>query len=208
MTWLLDLKLIRFFDFYLAVTFVASTALRARQYGAVVKLVRTFGGRWPLLLKLVTQHRQIFLTRGTVLPLIASLGMLFLQTLASRLIWPQAHLSFDQLRGSWIALLAVSVLGIGMVAFDLWGILVVGEVNNAELEKYFDQAEKWLRRAPMLQIFTAGLFRPREIVAKEVKAALLSASDMLNYNLKWVAVQAAIRLLFGLSLWVSWAFLG
>src|SRR4051794_17201952 len=100
MSWLLEIKLIRLFDFYLTATFVASTAMRIRQYHAILTLVRTFGGRWPLLLKLVSQHRNIFLTWGTVLPLIVSLGMLLLQTLASRLVWPEAQLSVDQLLGN------------------------------------------------------------------------------------------------------------
>ncbi len=210
MSWLLDLKLIRLFDFYLALTFIISMTLRIRQYGAVVKLIGTFGGRWPLLLKLVTKHRRIFLTWGTVWPLIASLGMLLLQTLASRLIWPQAHLSVDQLRASWPALAIVFVLCAGMIAFDIWGIVDVGEVNKAELEKYFDQAEFWLRswKAPVVRFFTLGYIHPRKMVATEVKAALLSASAMLNYNLWWLAIQAGLRLLYGLSLWVSWAYLG
>ncbi len=207
MHWLTDLKLIRLFDFYLALTFVASLALRFSQYAAILGLVRKFGGRWPLLLKLVSQHRQIFLTWGTVLPLIVSLGMLLLQTLASRLIWPQAHLSVQQLLDAWPALVAVSVCGIGMVAFDLWGIVDVGKVDQAEVETYFDRAEYWLSswKAPVVRYITFGYIHPRKMVAKEVASALVSTSAMLNYNLWWLALQAGLRFLFGLSLWLSWA---
>jgi len=210
MSWLLDLKLIQVFDFYLAATFVASTALRIRQYRAVLGLVAAFGGRWPHLLTLVKQHRSVFLTWGTVLPLVVSLGMLAMQMLASRLVWPHADLTLRTLLGAWPALTAVAACGVGMIAFDLWGILDVSEVDRAQLDKYFDQAEYWLRSwaAPVVRFFTLGWINPRRLVAKEVESALLGASAMLNWNLWWLACQAGLRLLFGLSLWLSWAWLG
>jgi hypothetical protein len=210
MSWLLQLKLIPLFNFYLALTLFASTALRMRQYWAVIHLVRTFGGRWPRLLKLVSAHRSVLITWGTVLPLVVSLGMLVIQMLASRLVFPQAHLAVDQLLDSWVACSVVAVCGAAMVAFDVWGIFDVGEVDRRELEKYFDQAEYWLRSwaAPMVRIFTFGWIHPRRMVAKEVQSALVSASEMLNYNLWWIAAQAGLRLLFGGALWVSWAWLG
>jgi hypothetical protein len=209
MSWFHDLKLIRLFDFYLAMTFVVSTVLRIRQYRAVLGLIQTFGGRWPNLLKLVTQHRQIFLTWRTVLPLASSLGLLLLQTLASRLVWPDARLTLEELLHSWLATTAVAVCGIGMIAFDVWGILDVGEIDRVQLDKYFDLAEHWLCswKAPVVTFFSFGYYNPRKIVAREVQAALLSASDVLNYNLRWIAAQAVLRLLFGFALWLSWAFL-
>ena len=114
MTWLYDLRLIRLFDFYLAAAFIASTVLRLRQYWTVLSLVRTFGGRWPKLLKLVTQHRHIFITWRTMLPLIASLGMLLIQMLASRLVWPDATLTVAELLNlhAWPALTAISLCGV------------------------------------------------------------------------------------------------
>ena len=210
MSWLYDLKLIRLFDFYLAAAFIASTVLRLRQYWTVLGLVRTFGGRWPNLLKLVSQHRHIFLTWGTVLPLIASLGMLLLQMFVSRFVWPDATLAVRELLGIWTALIVIGICGVGMIVFDVWGIFDVGQIDRAELEKYFDQAEYWLRSwaAPVVRIFTLGYVHPRKMVAKEVESALLSASSMLNFNLWWLAWQAGLRLLFGLSLWLSWAWLG
>ncbi len=209
MSWLYDLKLLHLFDFYLAAAFVASIALRVRQYHAVIGLIRTFGGRWPHLLKLVTQYRHIFLTWGTVLPLFVTLGMFLVQMLASRLVWPDAHLSVEHLLASWPALTAVCVCGVGMIAFDVWGIFDVAEIDRVDLEKYFDQAEYWLRSwaAPVVRFFTLGYVNPRKMVATEVESALLQASAVLNWNLWWLTGQAGLRLLFGLSLWLSWAFL-
>ena len=45
-----DLNLIRCFDWYLMLIFVAGTALRVRQYRALLALIWLFPGRWPRLL--------------------------------------------------------------------------------------------------------------------------------------------------------------
>src|SRR5689334_6936254 len=90
MAWLLELRLIRFFGFYLAVMFLLSTWVRLRQYGTILRLVRGMPNRWPLLLQLVRKHVHIFLTWGTVLPLALLLTVLALNTIASRLLWPLA----------------------------------------------------------------------------------------------------------------------
>src|SRR5579875_2276012 len=90
MSWLLDLRLIRFFSFYLAVMFLLSTWMRLRQYGTIVRLVRSMPNRWPRLLELVKQHVHIFLTWGTVLPLMLLLSIFILNFLASNWLWPLA----------------------------------------------------------------------------------------------------------------------
>jgi len=75
------------------------------------------------------------------------------------------------------------------------------------LEKYFDQAEFWLRSwtAPVVRFFTLGRINPRQMVAVEVRTALVNSSRMLNSTLWWVVIQAGLRVAFGLSLWGSYA---
>ena len=206
------LNLIALFDFYLALTFLLSTAVRVRQYAAVLALVRTFPSRWPRLLDLVKQHRSIFLTWETVAPAALALGLMLLQTLASRLVWPDAGrppngLTVGRLGEHPAALPFVGLFGLGMLAVDVYFILVVGEVDRREMEKYLDQAEFWLKSwaAPVVRTVTFGFINPRQMVAVEVRTALLSASRMLNVTLWWVVLQAALRIAYGLSLWVTYA---
>jgi hypothetical protein len=209
MSWLLELRLLHLFGFYLWAALVASTVMRIRQYRAILGLVGAFRYRWPKLLALVHQHGAIFLTWGTLLPLIMTLVLAVAQRVAYGYIWPDADLRVQDLHRSLAAMIVVAICGVAMLAYDIWGIVDVGEVNRPELEKYFDQAEHWLTtwKAPVLRIFTLGRINPRKMVAKEVKSALESASASLNYNLWWLAWQAGLRILFGLSLWISWAFL-
>lgn len=204
MSWLPDLRLFRSFELYLSLMFLISTYLRFRQYRAVVGLVRHFPGRWPRLFEMVKKHGNLFLTWGTVFPLVVTLGLLLAQTLARHLVWPGADVftAPDLLHLRW-ALPAVLVTGAAMLAFDFWATTTVGEIDRPQMEKYFDQAEFWLRSpaSRVVHIVTLGYVNPRKMVAVEVRSALVSASKLLNTSLWWVSLQAGLRITFGLVLW-------
>jgi hypothetical protein len=212
MSGLRDLNLIHFFDFYLATTFLLSTAVRVRQYLAVVGLVRSFPSRWPRLMALVSQHKSILLTWGTLRPALLALGLLVVQMVLSRFLFPDAGrppygITPGRLLEHWPALPFVAVFGLGMLAVDLYFILVVAPVDRPEVEKYLDQAEYWLKSwaAPVVKTFTLGWINPRQMVAVEVQTALVSASKELNATLWWVVLQTALRVAFGLTLWLTYA---
>jgi hypothetical protein len=208
MSWLFDLRLIRFFSFYLAVMFLLSTWVRLRQYATIVRLVRSMPNRWPRLLDLVKQHVHIFLTWGTVLPLLLLFAIFTLNFLASNWLWPLAdEFTLARLEPLYPLWPVVLICGAAMLAFDIWGIVSVSAIDQVEMEKYFDQAEYWLRSwtAPVVRMFTLGRINPRQMVAIEVRGALVSSSQMLNSTLWWVVTQAALRIAFGLSLWLAYA---
>jgi hypothetical protein len=211
MSWPHHLHLIPLFNFYLALVFLVSTFLRFRQYRAMLNLVRRGPGRWPNLLVLVRRHANIFLTWGTVGSLVTALGLLLINTLASRLVWPTAnHFTLADLLEAWPAVPVVLLTGLAMIGFDAYATWNVGELGEKELEGYFDQAEYWLGswKAPVVRWLSLGYVNPRQMVDKEVRAALESASEMLGNTLRWVAAQAGLRIAFGLSLWTSWALHG
>jgi hypothetical protein len=208
MAWLANLNLIRLFDFYLALVFLASIVLRVRQYEAIVRLVTAVPGRWPRLFELVKKHRTIFLTRATLLPAVLALLLMGAQILASRFIWPDARLTAGHLVETWPAIPVVALLGAAMIGFDVYATWSVAEVNRTEIEGYLDQAEYWLRswKAPVVSFFTLGFVNPRRMVAREVEKALRDASHAVNETLWWLAIQAGLRIAFGVSLWLTYAF--
>src|SRR5438128_11987276 len=120
MTGLADLNLIRFFDFYLALAFLVSTALRIHQYEAIIRLVRGVPGRWPRLFSLVRQHHTILLTWTTALPALLALGLSLIHMLACRLVWPHANLTLSQLTQFGLAVPFVLLCGAAMLGVDLY----------------------------------------------------------------------------------------
>ena len=93
-----------------------------------------------------------------------------------------------------------------MFAVDVYSAVAVGTFDRHEMEKYFDQAEYWLRSrtAHVVRIVTLGYVNPRQMVDVEVRKALTEASELLKVNLWWITVQVGLRVAFGLSLWGTW----
>jgi len=210
MTQLLDLNLIRLFDFYLAAAFLISTYVRFQQYETIVRLVRAVPDRWPKLMNLVKQHHGIFLTGATILPAALALGLSAVHMLACRLIWPHARLTALEVSESAVPMVVMLIFGAAMLGIYLYATFSVGKLDRALLEKYFDQAEYWLRSwvAPVIHFFTLGYVNPRKMVAVEVRNALEQTSRLLNSTLWWVTAQVSFRIAFGLSLWLTWAIRG
>ncbi len=202
-----NLNLIHFLDFYLAATFVTSVFLRIRQYQAILTIVRGLPGRWPRLFKLVREHHTIFLTWSTAWPALIALGLALLQLLMSRVLCPQARITVGGLAYPWLAWPMLALLGVTMLGIDVYQTFVVEEVDRVLLEKYFDQAEYWLRSwaAPVVRVFTLGYVNPRQMVAAEVRTALTAASKQFNATLWWLAAQTGARVAFALALWLAYA---
>src|SRR5262249_54576750 len=142
-----------------------------------------------------------------VLPGVLAFSLCVIHTLACRLVWPHAELTPADVGAHWQSLAAVLVLGAVMLAVDWYGTFRVGEVDRALMQKYFDQAEYWLRSwtAPVVRVFTFGYINPRQMVALEVRKALIEASKLINYTFWWVSLQTGLRVAFGLALWLTYA---
>jgi hypothetical protein len=201
------LNLIHLFDFYLALAFLVSTSVRIKQYRSILALVGGVPTRWPRLFTLVREHGSVFLTWTTVLPAILAFTLSLTHMLACRLVWPQANLTLGDLATQWQAAPFVLVFGAAMLGVDWYVTFTFGKIDRELMQKYFDQAEYWLRSwtAPVVRVFTLGYVNPRRMVAVEVRKALVEASRLINATLWWVSVQVSLRVAFGLSLWLTYA---
>jgi hypothetical protein len=207
MSGLLHLDLIHLFNFYLALLFFLSLILRVQQYLSFYRIARAFPDRWPKLLSEIRQHKAIFLTLGNVSPAGIALILCALNMLACRQIWPHAELTIGRLFEIPLAVPFVAVCGAAMLALDIYATLWVTDINRAEVEKYFDQAEFWLRSwtAPVVRVFTFGRINPRRMVNEEVRKALIDMSRTINSTMWWVTAQTALRIAYGLSVWLTFA---
>jgi hypothetical protein len=206
MNGLVDLNLIRFLDFYFSLMFFIGVYRRVGQYRDIGRFAVSGPARWPRLLELVKHHRTVLMTWSTVLPGLLTLLLAIIQIAASRKFWPQADLTVGQLGQYWAALLVVVPLGLAMLIVDVYCAVQVGRFDRAQMEKYFDQAEYWLRSgtAHVVRIVTFGYVNPRQMVDLEVRKALLEASQLLQLSLWWMVAQTGLRAGFALALWGAW----
>ncbi len=207
MTAIGSLNLIDAFNYYLALTFIVGTVLRARNYRAMVGLVYRSVDRWPKLRALALTHRAIFLRWPTVLPVLATLALTLGNAWASHFVWSDARVTATDLWTHPAGLAAVVVAG-GLMGFlDFGAVFVFGRFDRAAVEAVLDRAEHWLGswQAPAVRVLTFGLVHPRRIVDEQVRQALVDGSLAVNGQLWATSVQILARVAFGLALWVTWA---
>jgi len=206
MRWFWELNLIHCLDVYLVVIFLVATCLRIHQYWSLLALISSMHECWPYLLKLVNQHRGIFLTWGTVLPALLAFLLSLGHMLACRLVWPQVDVTIAQVVHWWPVAVAVGSLGAVMIGFDCYAAWQVGKWDHAQVRKQLDQAEHWLASwtAPALHVLTLGFINPRKLVRVEVRRALEKASQQLNSALWWRSLPIGLRIASGGSLWLTY----
>src|SRR5437588_14868 len=111
LAWVNTLNLLDVFNYYLVLAFVVSTAMRVRSYRVIVGLVFASPSRWPKLLALVKTHRTILLGWPMLLAVGLALSLMLSNSLAIRLVWASAKVTFEELSGRWQPLAAVLLLG-------------------------------------------------------------------------------------------------
>jgi hypothetical protein len=200
-------NLIVAFNYYLILTLVVGTALRARNYLAMIGLVVRSADRWPKLRALAATHRGIFLRWPTVLPVAATLALTLGNIWASRFVWVHARVTARDLWEHPLGLAAVVVTGGLMAVLDFRIVFLFGRFDGAAVEAVLDRAEHWLGSwtAPAVRVLTAGLIHPRRIVGEQVRLALVDACVAVNGQLWALSLEIGAQLAFGLALWVTWA---
>ena len=199
-------NLIRIFTFYLTFMFLLSFLRRWDVYWNAIRILVAVRGRWPKLIHRLGEHKSIILNWSFFRPAILALFLAVLQLIASRVVWPEAVLTNEQLRQQWWLIAIILVPLIPMLAVDIYFIVCVGKFDHDETVKYFDQAESWLGwKGPLVRVLTLGIVNPKQMVDAEVRKSLSEMQSTVTASLWWVIVQTSLRLTFGLTLWTVWA---
>jgi len=206
--WLDTLNLIDVFNYYLVLAFLVSTGMRIHSYRAILGVVFASPSRWPKLLALVKKHRTIFLGWPMLLATGLAFALMLSNSLAMRLVWASAKVTFEELWGRWFPLVAVILSGGLMLLLDCWAMFSVGHFDRTALEQDLDKAESWLKSwmSPALRMLTFGFINPRKIVGAEVHRMLVDANWIVIGGMWRMSLRMGMRLAFGLSLWLTWAF--
>ncbi|MGH7172648.1 MAG: hypothetical protein ACRELG_20395 [Gemmataceae bacterium] len=208
LAWFDTLNLIDVFNYYLILCFLVSTGIRIRSYRAILGMIFASRNRWPKLMEVAKKHRTIFLGWSTLLLIGLAFGLMLGNSLAIRLVWVQAKVSFEDLSGRWLALVVVTLSGGLMLFFDCKAIFRVGTFDRPALELDLDNAESWLKSwmAPAVRMVTLGFINPRKIVGVEVEKALVEANWIMIGGMRRSSLRIGMQLAFGLSLWLTWVF--
>lgn len=200
------LNLIRVFDFYLALMFLLSLMRRWKVYYDALRLLLAVRGRWPKLLQRLAEHRSELLNWAFFRPTLTALLTMSVQLAASRLIWPQAQLTWEQLWHEWWLMPVLLAPMLPMLAVDIYFLIRVGRFDHDETVQYLSLAENWLGwKGRLVRFATLGLVDPHRMVDTELRKTLQQMRSTVSSALWWVSVQATLRVLFGLTLWILWA---
>ncbi|MCZ2342798.1 MAG: hypothetical protein LC104_13565 [Bacteroidales bacterium] len=203
------INLIRLFDFYLAVAFLFSFRRRYRIYWDALRLGCALPLRWPKLVDRLRFHGGILLTRDIVWPALIVLAFMAIQFVLSRVLFPQAQLTGNDLIVHPVVFVILFLTALPMLAVDGYFLWRVGRFDRLEAEGYLDQAEQWLStwRVSLVRTVTLGYVNPRQMVDDELRKALLRMGEMARWSMWWVTAQIACRMVFGLVLWLCWLLL-
>src|SRR5258708_12908031 len=86
--------------------------------------------RWPRVMRQLRGHLIMFLTWATIRPAAVALGLLVVQMICSRLIWPAAHLTLRELLIDWWMTPPVLVALAAMLIVDVYFIVRVGSIDR------------------------------------------------------------------------------
>ena len=131
-------NLIDAFSYYLILSFAVGTALRVRNYRAILGLVYRFAGRWPRLLELTKKYRSIFLRWPTAAPVGLTLALALANAWASYFVWPHARVTVGDLWSHPAALAAVAAAGGLMGVLDFRSVFLFGRFARTEIKRVLD----------------------------------------------------------------------
>src|SRR6476659_936039 len=95
------LNLIRIFDFYVTIMFLISFLRRWRVYWDAIRILVTVRGRWPKLISRLAEHKSLMLNWSFFRPAILAAFITVVQLVCSRMLFPQATLTAEQLHAEW-----------------------------------------------------------------------------------------------------------
>jgi hypothetical protein len=202
-----DINLIRLFDFYLLMMFVIGLLRRAGFYKDVTLVSVAAVLRQPNLVRRLGANRDVLMNWSTLRPVFFAVLLLAIQFVLSRLIWPDANLTGRDVSHSWWRAALLVALFLPMAAVDTYFLFRVGQIDRGIAHQYLARAEYWLTgwRGPAVRVVTFGYVNPRKMVDDQVRDSLRWFRGTMAWSMWWVTVQVSLRVLFGLVIWLLWA---
>jgi hypothetical protein len=205
---LLDANLIRLFDFYLLMMFVIGLLRRWAIYRDISILAGAAILRRPNIVKQLGANRDLLITRQILFPILMAVGLMAIQFVLSRLIWPTANITFRDESTSWWRVTLLILFFVPMLTVDVYFLVQVGRIDRTEAIKQLNRAEYWLTnwKGTAIKWATIGYVDPKKMVDNQLREGLTWFGSLVAWSMWWVVVQVALRVAFGLTVWLLWAF--
>jgi hypothetical protein len=201
-----QLNLIRVFEFYLALMLVLGLSRRYPVYWDMLRLMIAVRGRWPKLLQRMAQHHGLLVKTEVIRPLVIMLALMLTQFLVSRLLFPEATVTWGDVSSVWWRLALLCLGCLPMFGVDGYFLLFVGQFDRHGTEKSLDQAERWLTgwKASAVSLATLGYVNPKRMVDEELQKGLVQLRETVSWTARWVSIQIACRMACGFTIWILW----
>lgn len=204
---ILNTNVIRLFDFYLLLMFVIGLLRRGTLYRDVVIVSFAAVTRQPNLVRRLSANRDVLLHWPTLRPVFIALFLMLAQFIMSRLIWPHANVTVQDLLNNWWQSLIVLLIFAPMFAVDVYFLIRVGQIDRTLAHEHLTRAEHWLTswHAPAVKMITFGYVNPRKMVDEQLREGLSWFRGTMAWSMWWVTVQVGLRVMFGVTIWLIWA---
>jgi hypothetical protein len=200
-------NLLHLFEFYIALMFLLGLSRRYPIYWDTLRMLIAVKGRWPRLLSKMTQNYGLLVKTEVIRPLVIMVTLMTVQFLCSRLLFPDAEVTWQDVSDSYwrIGLLVLGV--VPMIVIDVYFLIFIGGFDRTTAEKSLDQAEHWLGswKATAVKMATMGYVNPRKIVDAELQKGLVQLRQTVSWTAWWISLQIACRMACGLTIWLLWA---
>ena len=203
-TALLEANVLDLVIVYVTLAFLASLALRVRQYWSIYRIAKYFADACPNVFQLLQRHLAALAQNGLV-PMLTAYGSVFgAYLLVTRLALPQASLSIAELSAR-PGLLAwcLALLG-ATVAIDLAMMLQVARIDVGWVQEQLEYAERWLGGRLNRALDVLGRWNPlRRYADVQTRLALADFNALFRYSLALTIFQTAMRLALVATLFVA-----
>jgi hypothetical protein len=134
------------------------------------------------------------------------LGLMLIQFLVSRLIFPEANVTWGDAHSTWWRVVLLLLGTVPMLLVDGYFLIFVGQFDRQGTEKSLDMAERWLGswKANAIKVATLGFVNPRKMVDDELQKGLVQLRATVRWTAWWVSIQIACRMACGFTIWLIW----
>ena len=183
-----------FFEYYLLATFLLG-AVQLRHHAATYRIVLQTPRRWPKLYEFLKENLNRVLTFPTVLIFGFMLGAWIIHTIFRRFVWPDAAVSFAELRDDTILFVIAAILALSMFALDFRAFFRAVQFRGVRMVWLIDVTELALR---------SEVVPLQWLIRWRIRSKMIAGMPLFHAWMWKRVAEVSARFAFGSTLWIVW----